>query len=249
MVPWLLVEADAVDGIQLTSWPSLRTDIENAGGEWGRRSLRSAMASSSRPANPTTFPSSADRWWSSSARTTTRIDPLRARACRAGVLPRTRGACLDFRSRLRAAVHRAGPLDPSPSPAPSGRVAWTAEAVVPGIAQHLQRKVDRLPDLPAQRHVPQPKGVERIADVGVHPERPLVRHGQPEAERDGAGAGTVCSIGTSPASQQDKPRFQALKHHSMSMTSMKKSALNRPVSRSSRKLNRGAPTSARSRPG
>ena len=32
--PWLLVEADAVDGIQLTSWPSLRTDIENAGGEW-----------------------------------------------------------------------------------------------------------------------------------------------------------------------------------------------------------------------
>ena len=49
---------------------------------------------------------------------------------------------------------------------------------------------------------------------------------------------TVCSMGTSPASQQDKPRFQALKHHSMSMTSMKKSALNRPVSRSSRKLNR-----------
>ena len=32
--PWLLLEADAVDGIQLTSWPSLRTDIENAGGEW-----------------------------------------------------------------------------------------------------------------------------------------------------------------------------------------------------------------------
>jgi protease I len=32
--PWLLVEADAVDGVQLTSWPSLRTDIENAGGEW-----------------------------------------------------------------------------------------------------------------------------------------------------------------------------------------------------------------------
>ena len=32
--PWLLVEADAVDGIELTSWPSLRTDIENAGGDW-----------------------------------------------------------------------------------------------------------------------------------------------------------------------------------------------------------------------
>lgn len=32
--PWMLVEADAVDGLRLTSWPSLRTDIENAGGEW-----------------------------------------------------------------------------------------------------------------------------------------------------------------------------------------------------------------------
>ena len=32
--PWTLVEADVVDGRTLTSWPSLRTDIENAGGEW-----------------------------------------------------------------------------------------------------------------------------------------------------------------------------------------------------------------------
>ncbi|MDB4884335.1 MAG: intracellular protease, PfpI family [Gemmatimonadetes bacterium] len=32
--PWLLVEADAVAGRRLTSWPSLRTDIRNAGGEW-----------------------------------------------------------------------------------------------------------------------------------------------------------------------------------------------------------------------
>jgi len=32
--PWLLVEADAVRGRSLTSWPSLRTDIRNAGGEW-----------------------------------------------------------------------------------------------------------------------------------------------------------------------------------------------------------------------
>lgn len=32
--PWMLIEADAVEGVQLTSWPSLRTDIENAGGEW-----------------------------------------------------------------------------------------------------------------------------------------------------------------------------------------------------------------------
>lgn len=32
--PWTLVEADVVRGRRLTSWPSLRTDITNAGGEW-----------------------------------------------------------------------------------------------------------------------------------------------------------------------------------------------------------------------
>jgi len=32
--PWMLVEADVVDGRTLTSWPSLKTDIENAGGTW-----------------------------------------------------------------------------------------------------------------------------------------------------------------------------------------------------------------------
>src|SRR5688500_12230012 len=32
--PWLLVEADAVKGRTLTSWPSLQTDIRNAGGTW-----------------------------------------------------------------------------------------------------------------------------------------------------------------------------------------------------------------------
>ncbi|WP_051450326.1 type 1 glutamine amidotransferase domain-containing protein [Actinospica robiniae] len=32
--PWLLVEADLVTGRSLTSWPSLRTDIRNAGGNW-----------------------------------------------------------------------------------------------------------------------------------------------------------------------------------------------------------------------
>jgi protease I len=32
--PWTLVEADVVQGRTLTSWPSLRTDIENAGGNW-----------------------------------------------------------------------------------------------------------------------------------------------------------------------------------------------------------------------
>jgi deglycase len=32
--PWTLVEADLVRGRKLTSWPSLKTDIRNAGGEW-----------------------------------------------------------------------------------------------------------------------------------------------------------------------------------------------------------------------
>ena len=32
--PWTLVEADVVKGKTLTSWPSLQTDIRNAGGEW-----------------------------------------------------------------------------------------------------------------------------------------------------------------------------------------------------------------------
>ena len=32
--PWTLVEADVVRGRTLTSWPSLQTDIRNAGGQW-----------------------------------------------------------------------------------------------------------------------------------------------------------------------------------------------------------------------
>jgi protease I len=32
--PWTLVEAGVVKGRTLTSWPSLKTDIENAGGHW-----------------------------------------------------------------------------------------------------------------------------------------------------------------------------------------------------------------------
>ena len=32
--PWVLVEADVVRGLHVTSWPSLQTDIRNAGGTW-----------------------------------------------------------------------------------------------------------------------------------------------------------------------------------------------------------------------
>jgi len=32
--PWTLIGADAVRGRTLTSWPSLQTDLRNAGAEW-----------------------------------------------------------------------------------------------------------------------------------------------------------------------------------------------------------------------
>ncbi|MBL7260988.1 type 1 glutamine amidotransferase domain-containing protein [Paractinoplanes lichenicola] len=32
--PWTLIEAGAVDGRTMTSWPSLRTDLTNAGATW-----------------------------------------------------------------------------------------------------------------------------------------------------------------------------------------------------------------------
>ena len=38
--PWTLVEGNLVRGRTLTSWPSLKTDIENAGGEWVDREVQ-----------------------------------------------------------------------------------------------------------------------------------------------------------------------------------------------------------------
>jgi len=32
--PWSLIEADVVRGRRITSWPSLKTDLRNAGAEW-----------------------------------------------------------------------------------------------------------------------------------------------------------------------------------------------------------------------
>ncbi|MFM6850893.1 MAG: type 1 glutamine amidotransferase domain-containing protein [Terrabacter sp.] len=37
--PWTLIEADVVKGRRITSWPSLQTDLRNAGGEWVDESL------------------------------------------------------------------------------------------------------------------------------------------------------------------------------------------------------------------
>lgn len=37
--PWMLVEADIVEGRNVTSYKSIRTDLENAGGEWSDRAV------------------------------------------------------------------------------------------------------------------------------------------------------------------------------------------------------------------
>ncbi|HEU4642445.1 MAG TPA: type 1 glutamine amidotransferase domain-containing protein [Gemmatimonadaceae bacterium] len=37
--PWMLVEADVVNGRTVTSWPSLRTDLRNAGADWVDREV------------------------------------------------------------------------------------------------------------------------------------------------------------------------------------------------------------------
>jgi protease I len=37
--PWMLVEADVVRDLTITSWPSLQTDIRNAGGTWVDREV------------------------------------------------------------------------------------------------------------------------------------------------------------------------------------------------------------------
>lgn len=56
--PWTLVEADVVSGRTVTSWPSLQTDLRNAGAEWvdqevvvdrGNGMSRSVLISSRKP--------------------------------------------------------------------------------------------------------------------------------------------------------------------------------------------------------
>jgi protease I len=49
--PWTLVEAAVVGGRTLTSWPSLKTDIRNAGGEWVDEEVHvdAGLVSSRRP--------------------------------------------------------------------------------------------------------------------------------------------------------------------------------------------------------
>lgn len=55
--PWSLVEADVIEGRTLTSFPSLRTDILNAGGIWVDEQVHvdSGLVTSRRPADLPAF--------------------------------------------------------------------------------------------------------------------------------------------------------------------------------------------------
>lgn len=37
--PWTLIETGAIKGRKITSWPSLKTDLQNAGGEWADKEV------------------------------------------------------------------------------------------------------------------------------------------------------------------------------------------------------------------
>jgi deglycase len=65
--PWLLVEADVVRGRTLTSWPSLKTDIRNAGGEWVDREVQTDehLVTSRKPADLPAFSASVLRLFAS----------------------------------------------------------------------------------------------------------------------------------------------------------------------------------------
>jgi protease I len=55
--PWLLVEADVVRGRTVTSWPSLQTDLRNAGADWVDREVVTdeGLVTSRKPADIPAF--------------------------------------------------------------------------------------------------------------------------------------------------------------------------------------------------
>jgi len=55
--PWTLIEAGAVDGRKMTSWPSIRTDLENAGASWVDQEVVSdgGLVTSRKPADIPAF--------------------------------------------------------------------------------------------------------------------------------------------------------------------------------------------------
>jgi protease I len=55
--PWMLIEADCVRGRTLTSWPSLKTDLRNAGATWVDQEVvvEQGMVTSRKPADLPAF--------------------------------------------------------------------------------------------------------------------------------------------------------------------------------------------------
>ena len=55
--PWTLIEAGAVAGRRMTSWPSLRTDLRNAGAQWVDEEVvvDNGLVTSRKPADLTAF--------------------------------------------------------------------------------------------------------------------------------------------------------------------------------------------------
>jgi protease I len=55
--PWTLIEADVVNGRTVTSWPSLKTDLKNAGASWVDREVvvDDGLVSSRKPADIPAF--------------------------------------------------------------------------------------------------------------------------------------------------------------------------------------------------
>ncbi|WP_197318817.1 type 1 glutamine amidotransferase domain-containing protein [Saccharomonospora sp. NB11] len=55
--PWTLIEADVVRGRRMTSWPSLQTDLRNAGAEWVDEEVvvDNGLVSSRKPADLPAF--------------------------------------------------------------------------------------------------------------------------------------------------------------------------------------------------
>ena len=55
--PWLLIEAGVIKGRKLTSWPSLKTDISNAGGQWSDQEVVTdqGLVTSRKPADLPAF--------------------------------------------------------------------------------------------------------------------------------------------------------------------------------------------------
>jgi protease I len=49
--PWTLIEAEVVKGLEITSWPSVKTDLKNAGARWVDRDVvvDSGVVSSRKP--------------------------------------------------------------------------------------------------------------------------------------------------------------------------------------------------------